>query len=111
MNLYTFMDMKGATMAQARPHPRKAQMEMAWTNVTNFRNRLFQLLETLEERPVTVTKNGKPLAVLVGFEEFQYLRGLAERLEDEALTALTQERLKSYEAGELKSVPLDKLLK
>lgn len=97
-------------MAEAQVHARKAQMEMEWTNVTRFRNRLFQLLETLEERPVTVTKNGKPLAVLVDFEEFQYLKALAERLEDEALTALARERLKNYEDREIKSVPLDELL-
>jgi len=96
-------------MAEAQPRPRRAQMETEWTNVTTFRHRLFQLLETLEERPVTVTKNGKPLAVLVDFEEFQYLRALAERLEDEALTALAQERLKRYEDEGTPSVPLDKL--
>ena len=96
-------------MANLQPRDRKAQMEMEWTNVTRFRERLFQLLETLEERPVAITKNGKPLAVLVDFEEFQYLKAMAERLEDEALAALAQERLKRYEEREAESVPLDEL--
>ena|GEM_PF-6953374 len=96
-------------MAKTQPRARKARMEMEWTNVTNFRSRLFQLLETLEEHPVTVTKNGKPLAVLVDFEEFQYLKAMAERLEDEALASLARERLKRYEDREVRSVPLDEL--
>jgi prevent-host-death family protein len=98
-------------MAKPQPRTRKTQMEMEWTNVTRFRERLFQMLEALEERPVAITRNGKPLAVLVDFEEFQYLKALAERLEDEALTALARERLKLYEDREIQSVPLDELFK
>lgn len=96
-------------MAKAQSRPRKTQMEMEWTNVTRFRERLFQMLEALEECPVAITKNGKPLAVLVDFEEFQYLKALAERLEDEALTALARERLKRHEEQKIESVPLDEL--
>ena len=109
MNLYIFAVRKGAVMAEPQPRARKVQMEMEWTNVTRFRERLFQLLATLEERPVAITKNGKPLAVLVDFEEFQYLKAMAERLEDEALATLARERLKRYEEREVKSVPLDEL--
>lgn len=90
------------------PKAKKAQ-EMEWTNITNFRNRLFQLLEDLEDKCVAITKNGKPQAVLVAFEEFQRMKELAERWEDEALRQIAQERLKRYEAEEIQAIPYEEL--
>lgn len=89
----------------------KAQktQEMEWTNITTFRNRLSQFSEALEDRCIVITKNGKPQAVLVDFEEFRRIKELAERCEDEVLLQIAKERLKRYKAGETRAIPYEEL--
>jgi prevent-host-death family protein len=83
--------------------------EMEWANITTFRNRLFEFLDALNDKCIAITKNGQPQAVLVNFEEFQRMKELAERWEDEVLFALASERLKRYEAGEMRAISYEDL--
>jgi len=66
------------------------------------KNRFGQLLEAAQRAPVTVTKQGRPAAVVLSVEDYQRMRGAAwQRLADTMASArrvatergLTDERL------------------
>lgn len=51
---------------------------MRQVNSTDFKNHFGEFLDLARDEPVAVNKSGKPVAVLVSTEEFEYL----QRLED-----------------------------
>jgi prevent-host-death family protein len=66
------------------------------------KNRFGQLLEAVQRAPVTVTKQGRPAAIVLSVEDYQRMRGAAwQRLTDTMANArrvttergLTDERL------------------
>jgi prevent-host-death family protein len=66
------------------------------------KNRFGQLLEAVQRAPITVTKQGRPAAVVLSVEDYQRMRGAAwQRLADTMASArrvatergLTDERL------------------
>ena len=66
------------------------------------KNRFGQLLEAARREPVTVTKQGRPAAVMLSIEDFERMRGAARasllesmrRMQQEAAAAgLTEEML------------------
>jgi antitoxin Phd len=73
------------------------------------KNRFGQLLEAAQRAPVTVTKNGRPAAVVLSIEDYERVRGATwQRLFDTMTTArkraagrgLTDERLDELLADE-----------
>jgi prevent-host-death family protein len=68
----------------------------------NAKNRFGQLLEAAQREPVTVTKQGRPAAVVLSVEDYERMRGAARarlldavrRMQEAAATAgLTEEVL------------------
>lgn len=73
------------------------------------KNRFGRLLESAQRAPVRVTRNGRPVGVMMSMQQFERLRGVAwERLADtmDALgreasaTGLTDSELESLLADE-----------
>ncbi len=65
-------------------------------SITEAHNRLSYWLERIPERPITITRRGKPVGVLVSPEEYERLRQvraylemlqLSHSLQDGSLTA------------------------
>ena len=50
-------------------------------SITNLHNRLSYWLKKVPERPVTITRRGKPVGVLVSPEEYERLRQVRAYLE------------------------------
>jgi prevent-host-death family protein len=50
-------------------------------SVTKLHNRLSYWLQKVPERPVTITRRGKPVGVLVSPEEYERLRQVQAYLE------------------------------
>ncbi len=73
------------------------------------KNRFGQLLEAVQRAPVTVTKQGRPAAVVLSVEDYDRMRGAAwQRLEETMVAArreasnrgLTDEQLDALLADE-----------
>lgn len=47
-------------------------------NSTDFKNHLGEFLDMAKEQPVVVHKSGKPIAVVLGATEYEYLQGLED---------------------------------
>ena len=50
-------------------------------SITKIHNRLSYWLERVPEQPVTITRRGKPVGVLVSPEEYEHLRQVQAYLE------------------------------
>ncbi len=50
-------------------------------SITEMHNRLSHWLKEIPERPVTITRRGKPVGVLVSPEEYERLRQVQSYLE------------------------------
>ena len=48
-------------------------------NVTDFKNHLGECLDRAKEEPVIVRKAGKPIAVVLNADEYDYLQGLEDQ--------------------------------
>ncbi len=75
---------------------------MRTVSAIDAKNRFGQLLEAAQREPVTVTKQGRPAAVVLSVEDYERMRGAANarlldsvrRLQEEAADAgLTEEVL------------------
>ncbi len=75
---------------------------MRTVSAIDAKNRFGQLLEAAQREPVTVTKQGRPAAVVLSVEDYERMRGAANarllasvrRMQDEAANAgLTEEVL------------------
>ena len=77
--------------------------------VREFRTHLAELLDEVADRRehVTVTRRGRPAAVLVPVDEYEALEETAEILSDEPTLAAIRRGLDDLAAGEL--VPLDEV--
>ena len=77
--------------------------------VREFRTHLAELLEEVADRRehVTVTRRGRPAAVLVPVAEYEALEETAEILSDEPTLAAIRRGLDDLAAGEI--VPLDEV--
>ncbi len=51
--------------------------------ITEFRNRARELLASLEDRPVILTRRGRPAAVVLRYEEYEAREEYISRLEME----------------------------
>lgn len=68
---------------------------MKTISAIDAKNRFGQLLDAARRMPVTVTKNGRPAAVMLSIEDYERMRGEArrrllatiERAQDEAAAA------------------------
>lgn len=68
---------------------------MKTISAIDAKNRFGQLLDAARRTPVTVTKNGRPAAVMLSIEDYERMRGEArrrllatiERAQDEAAAA------------------------
>jgi antitoxin YefM len=77
--------------------------------VRELRTHLAELLDEVADRRehVTVTRRGRPAAVLVPVDEYQALEETAEILSDEPTLAAIRRGLEDLAAGEV--VPLDEV--
>ncbi len=77
--------------------------------VREFRTHLAELLDEVADRRehVTVTRRGRPAAVLVPVDEYEALEETAEILSDEESIAVIRRGLDELAAGEV--VPLDEV--
>ena len=75
---------------------------MRTVSAIDAKNRFGQLLEAAQREPVTVTKQGRPAAVVLSVEDYERMRGAANarlldsvrRMQEEAAAAgLTEEVL------------------
>jgi len=71
------------------------------------KNRFGQLLETAQREPVTVTKQGRPAAVMLSVEDYERMRGMAR---DRVLDSVRQMQAEAAAAG-LTEEALDEILK
>ena len=71
------------------------------------KNRFGQLLETAQREPVTVTKQGRPAAVMLSVEDYERMRGMAR---DRVLDSVRQMQEEAAAAG-LTEEALDEILK
>jgi prevent-host-death family protein len=55
------------------------------------KNRFGQLLETVQRAPVTVTKQGRPTAVVLSVEDYERMRGAAWRRLTETMEVARRE--------------------
>jgi prevent-host-death family protein len=55
------------------------------------KNRFGQLLEAVQRAPVTVTKQGRPAAVVLSVEDYQRMRGAAWQRLRETMAAARRE--------------------
>ena len=60
-------------------------------SITETQNRLSHWLEKIPERPITITRRGKPIAVLVSPEEYERLRQVQAYLEMLRLSRLLED--------------------
>ena len=60
-------------------------------SITKIHNRLSYWLERVPEQPVTITRRGKPVGVLVSPEEYEHLRQVQAYLEMLRLSRLLQD--------------------
>lgn len=72
------------------------------------KNRFGQLLETAQREPVTVTKQGRPAAVLLSVEDYERMCGMAR---DRVLESVRQLQEEAAAAAGLTDEVLDELLK
>lgn len=71
------------------------------------KNRFGQLLETAQREPVTVTKQGRPAAVMLSVEDYERMRGMAR---ERVLDSVRQMQEEAAAAGLTKEA-LDEILK
>ena len=73
------------------------------------KNRFGQLLDIVQSTPVSVTKNGRPVGVMMSVQHYERLRGVAwERLmatmdalgEEASASGLTEDKLEALLADE-----------
>jgi prevent-host-death family protein len=60
-------------------------------SITEAHNRLSYWLEKIPERPITITRRGKPVGVLVSPEEYERLRQVQAYLEMLRLSRLLED--------------------
>jgi prevent-host-death family protein len=65
-------------------------------SVSQARNRLSQVLDDAQKEPITITRHGEPVAVILSYEEYKrlnevkaYLKilSLSQQLDDRGVTA------------------------
>lgn len=72
-----------------------------YLNVTETRQSLLELVETLESNDrVVITKRGKPRAVLIDFESYALLEDLAWIFRDPVKVSAMRESWERYKRGE-----------
>jgi prevent-host-death family protein len=80
--------------------------------VTDLRRSANELLQRAEAgESVVVQRNAEAVGVLVGYEAFQKLQALAERLEDLELLLLARRRERAIERGEDRLIPLEEVMR
>lgn len=80
--------------------------------VTDLRRSANELLQRAEAgESVVVQRNAEAVGVLVGYQTFQRLLDLAERLEDLELLLLARQRERAIAHGEDRLVPIEEVMK
>ena len=72
------------------------------------KNRFGRLLESAQRAPVRVTRNGRPVGVMMSMQQFERLRGVAWKRLADTMDALGREALaRSLTDSELESLLAD----
>ena len=80
--------------------------------VTDLRRSASDLLNRVQEgENVVVQRNAEPVGVLLGYEVYQKLLAVAEKLEDLELLVLARERERALVNGEDRLVPLEEVMR
>jgi prevent-host-death family protein len=51
---------------------------MRQVNATDFKNHLGEFLDMVRDEPIQVRRSGRPVAVLVSWEEYEHLQSLED---------------------------------
>jgi prevent-host-death family protein len=80
--------------------------------VTDLRRSANELLQRAEAgESVVVQRNAEAVGVLVGYDTFQKMQALAERLEDLELLLLARQRERAILGGEDRLIPLEEVMR
>lgn len=80
--------------------------------VTDLRRSANELLQRAEAgESVVVQRNAEAVGVLVGYETFQKLLDLAERLDDLELLLLARQRERAIRRGDDRLIPLEDVMR
>ena len=79
---------------------------MKTISALDAKNRFGQLLEAAQREPITVTKQGRPAAIMLSVEDFERIRGASQ---ERLLQTIREVQAKAAAAG-LTQSELDKLL-
>jgi prevent-host-death family protein len=80
--------------------------------VTDLRRSANELLQRAEAgESVVVQRNAEAVGVLVGYDAFQKMQALAERLEDLELLLLARQRERAILRGEDRLIPLEEVMR
>lgn len=80
--------------------------------VTDLRRSANELLQRAEAgESVIVQRNAEAAGVLIGYDAFQKLMDLAERVEDLELLLLARRRERAIRRGEDRLVPLEEVMR
>ena len=80
--------------------------------ITDLRRSASDLLDRIQGgESVVVQRNAEPVGVLLGYDAYQKLVAVAEKLEDLELLVLARERERAVINGEDRLIPLDEVMR
>lgn len=80
--------------------------------VTDLRRSASDLLDRVQEgENVVVQRNAEPVGVLLGYEAYQKLLAVAEKIKDLELLVLARERERAVINGEDRLIPLEEIMR
>lgn len=78
-------------------------------SVSELQRQVSRLVSEAKDRPVTVTRDGRPVAVMISIDEYRRLNELEEQVEDLYWTALAMRRDLEWRASGCPTVPLGEI--
>jgi antitoxin YefM len=72
--------------------------------ITETRKQLLDLPDQLTDKPIVITKHGKPVMVALGYEQYESLLETLEILSDPNLMSKLRESIAQADAGETVSL-------
>lgn len=90
----------------------RVNAESTVATVTDLHRSAGDLLDRVQEgESVVVQRDEEPVGVLVGYDAYQKLLAVAEKIEDLELLVLARERERAVINGEDRLIPLDEVMR
>jgi prevent-host-death family protein len=107
-----FAPMLVDTPLEARMPMYRVKGDSTIATITDLRRSANDLLDRVQVgESVVVQRNAEPVGVLVGYETYQTLVAVAEKLEDLELLVLARERERALINGEDRLIPLEEVMR